>query len=165
MALASKVDTALDQLDPSNQDDPETLRQLQAQVRAWLISFFFDWKNSASTGRTPLRSLEDLMQVEQSLDKMLATPGCTIFDIRTVAAFRQTVIQRSIMQRAGELTNALDVEKAAYVEQVHRVFLDWFDKHDAMLASYGAAPLSWPRRSHLRQLHVRESLLHIYCCM
>lgn len=82
--------------------------------------------------------------------------SCLFFkdDVRTVAAFRQTMIQRSIMQRGGELTNAHDIEKAAYVDTMQRVFMEWFETHDALLASRGSPLLDWPRRSHVRQLHV-----------
>lgn len=78
MALASKLDMALDQLDPNNNSDPESTRHLLARIRCYLLVSFWDWKNSAATGRTPLRSLEDLAQVERSLDKMLAATGHTI---------------------------------------------------------------------------------------
>lgn len=44
MALASKLDTALEQLDPNNHSDPEGTRHLMARIRCYLLVSFWDWK-------------------------------------------------------------------------------------------------------------------------
>lgn len=65
------------------------------------------------------------------------------------------------MQRGAELTHASDLEKATYVDTMQRVFLDWFETHDAILASHGCSAMGWPRRSHVRQLHVSHPLDYV----